>query len=81
MAMWFRRNNIRLVDIVSDWIWAIKFPNGSLVKNPPAMQETQETWVGSVAWEHPLEEAHGNPLQYSFLENSMDSGAWWAIVP
>ena len=23
---------------------------------------------------------HGNPLQYSCLENPMDSGAWWAIV-
>ena len=25
-------------------------------------------------------EGNGNPLQYSCLENSMDSGAWWAIV-
>ena len=23
---------------------------------------------------------HGNPLQYSYLENTMDGGAWWAIV-
>ena len=23
---------------------------------------------------------HGNPLQYSFLENSMDRGAWQATV-
>jgi len=23
---------------------------------------------------------HGNPLHYSCLENSMDRGAWWAIV-
>ena len=23
---------------------------------------------------------HGNPLQYSSLENPMDSGAWWATV-
>ena len=22
----------------------------------------------------------GNPLQYSCLENSVDRGAWWAIV-
>ena len=26
------------------------------------------------------EEGHGNPLQYSCLENSMDRGAWQAIV-
>ena len=23
---------------------------------------------------------HGNSLQYSYLENSMDRGAWWATV-
>jgi len=23
---------------------------------------------------------HANPLQYSFLENPVDRGAWWAIV-
>ena len=26
------------------------------------------------------EEGNGYPLQYSCLENSMDSGAWWAKV-
>ena len=25
-------------------------------------------------------EGNNNPLQYSYLENSMDRGAWWAIV-
>ena len=25
-------------------------------------------------------EGNDNPLQYSCLENSMDRGAWWAIV-
>ena len=25
-------------------------------------------------------EGHGNPVQYSFLENSMDRGAWLATV-
>ena len=33
-----------------------------LVKNLPAMWET---WVLSLGWEDPLEERHGNPLQYS----------------
>ena len=23
---------------------------------------------------------HGNPLQYSCVENPMDRGTWWAIV-
>ena len=25
-------------------------------------------------------EGHGNPHQYSYLENSTDRGAWWATV-
>ena len=25
-------------------------------------------------------EGSGNPLQYSFLENAMDRGAWWSAV-
>ena len=25
-------------------------------------------------------EGNGNSLQYSCLENSMDRGAWWAVV-
>ena len=25
-------------------------------------------------------EGHSNPLQYSYLENPMDRGAWWATV-
>ena len=27
-----------------------------------------------------LGEGNGNPLQYSYLENPMDGGAWWAAV-
>ena len=32
------------------------FPGGSAVKNPPAKQEMQETWVRSLGWEETLEE-------------------------
>ena len=32
------------------------FPSSLAVKNPPAMPETQETWVRSLGWEHPLKE-------------------------
>ena len=34
--------------------WGI--PYGSAVKILPSMQEPQETWVGSLGWEDPLEE-------------------------
>ena len=32
------------------------FPRGSAVKNLPAMQEVQGTWIQSLGWEVPLEE-------------------------
>ena len=44
-----------------------------MVKNLPAMQET---WVRSLCREHPLKGGHGNPLQYSRLENTKDREAW-----
>ena len=48
-----------------------------MVKNLTAMQETR---VQSLGQERSPGEGTGNPLQYSCLENSMDSGAWWATV-
>ena len=50
-----------------------------MVKNLPYMQET---WVlGSIrGLARSPGEGNGNPLQYSGLENSMDRGAWRAIV-
>ena len=34
----------------------IGFPGGTVIKNPPARQETQEMWVQSLDQEDPLEE-------------------------
>ena len=36
--------------------------------------------VPSLNQEDPPGGGHGNPLQYSYLENPMDRGAWWATV-
>ena len=47
-----------------------------IVKNLPAMQETR---VQSLGWED-AGEGNGNPLQYSYLDNPMDRGAWQATV-
>ena len=55
----------------------LAFPSGSVVKNPPAVQEIR---VCSLGGEDPLEEGIGNPLQYSCLENLMDRGVWQAII-
>ena len=87
-----------------------------LVKNLPAMQETQfNSWVGKIPWRknrlptpvflgfpggsvskestfHAGDldsipgsgrlpgEGHGNPIQYSYLENPMHRGAWQAAI-
>ena len=48
-----------------------------LVKNPPAVQETQ---VGPLGWEDSPGEGNGNALQCSSPEKSMDRGAWRATV-
>ena len=48
-----------------------------MVKNPPAMQETQ---VQTLGWEDSPGEGNDNPLQYSCLENPMVRGAWLATV-
>ena len=40
----------------------------------------QETGIWSLGWEDPLEEEMANLLQYSYLENPMDRGAWWVVV-
>ena len=64
-----------------DWInLSQSFPGGSVVKNPPTMQETQERQVWSLGWEGPLEEDLVTPLQYSCLKNPMDRVGWQATV-
>ena len=34
----------------------------------------------SIGWEDPLEGEHGNPLQFSCLENPMNRGAWQTTI-
>ena len=51
-----------------------------LVMNPPANAGHVRD-AGSIrGWGRSPGGGHGNPLQYSFLENPMDRGAWQAIV-
>ena len=53
------------------------FPCGSAVKNPPANAGDVNSIPGSG---RSPGEVNGNPLQYSYLGNPMDRGAWWATV-
>ena len=50
-----------------------------MVKNPPA-NEGDVRDVGSIPGSGRSPEGHGNPLQYSCLENAMDGGALRATV-
>ena len=51
-----------------------------MVKNPPANTgDIRDT--GSIPRSGRIPgEGNDNPLQYYCMENSMDKGAWWAIV-
>ena len=69
-------------DYSYSWIKCAMFLIGSfsVVKNLPAKAGDKRD-VGSVPGSgRSPGEGHGNPLQYSCLENSMDGGAWWATV-
>ena len=53
------------------------FPGGLAVKNLPA----SEGDIGSIPGLGRFPKVgSGNALQYSYLENSMNRGAWWATV-
>ena len=52
-------------------------PSGSGVKNLPA---TQEVWVQSLGQKDPLEKEMATHSSILAWENSMDRGAWQAIV-
>ena len=51
-----------------------------MVKNPPAIQEPQETQIQSLGLEDPLEEGKATHSSVLALENPMDRGAWQATV-
>ena len=54
--------------------------NGAVVKNLPANAgDTGDLDSIPRQWRCPRV-GNGHPLKYSCLENSMDRGAWWAIV-
>ena len=57
------------------------FPGGTSGKEPTCRCRKNkrlefDPWVRKIPWRR----GHGNPLQYSCLENTMDRGTWQAIV-
>ena len=56
------------------------FPGGTEVKNPLANAGDIRDMSLIPGSERSPGGGHGNPLQYSCLEDPMDRGGWWATV-
>ena len=69
--------SLLICNIVQD---VLGFPDGDSGKEPTCQCRRHKrhgfnTWVGKIPGG-----GHGNPFQYSCLENPMDRGAWWATA-
>ena len=60
--------------------WREVFPGSSVVKNSPTNAGDVKFANSIPGWRRSLGGGHGNPLQYSCLQNGMVRGAWWAAV-
>ena len=66
--------------LIGNLLSSAGFPGSARVKNPPASAGDVGA-VGSIpGLGRSPRGGHGNPLQYSCLENPMDRGVWWATV-
>ena len=68
-----QENNKFVLFYVTAW----GFRGGTVVKNCLPIQKIRVHFLGQ-GRSHGV--GNSNPLQYSYLENSMDRGAWWATV-
>jgi len=56
------------------------FPGGTVIKNMPTNAGKGRDMGSILGLGRSPGRGHGNPFQYSCLENSMDRGAWWTII-
>ena len=88
---WFSRLDLDILSIsaishmVYSELFSVNVSTGAflvveMVKNLPVMQETQVWCQSQEEWNSLPGEGNCYPLQYFCLDNSMDRGAWWAIV-
>ena len=61
-------------------MWYGGFPDGSVVKNPPGNAGDTRIAGSNPGSGRSPGGRHGDPLQYSCLENPMDRGAWQAAT-
>ena len=69
---------IYILQRVTVRVWASQV--ALLVKNLPANAGDVRDAGSIPGMKRSSGGGHGNPLQYSCLENPMDRGAWWATV-
>jgi len=55
------------------------FPGSTSGEEPPNAVDARDMGLIPVSERYSGGD-HGNPLQYSFLENPMNRGAWWSKV-
>ena len=77
-SAFFNLNNTNLAEHTHTFIWASQV--ALVVKNLPANAEDVKDASAIPGWGRSPRGGHGNPLQYSCLENPMDRGTWWAAV-
>ena len=70
--------------LIARYLWKLAefrgFPGSTVVKNPPASAgDVRDKGLIFGFWRCPGG-GHGNPLQYSCLEDPIDRRAWWATV-
>ena len=71
-----------MVTIPLTWVHLVIWPSQTslVVKNPPVNAGDIRDAVLIPGWRRLPGEGKGHPLQYSCLENTMDRGAWQAMV-
>ena len=62
------------------YITFLGFPSGSVVKHPFGNARATGDEGSIPGLGRSPGGGNGNPFQYSYLENPMDRGAWWATV-
>ena len=71
MSFWF---------IFTSSPFPLDFPGGSVLKNPLVNAGDARDPSSTPGTGRSSGVGNGNPLQYHYLGNSMDRGAWWSTV-
>ena len=67
-----------IINVTYGSLWS--FPGGTSGKEPTCQCRRLGDMGSILGLERSPGGGHGNPLQYSHLENPMDRRAWWVLV-